>query len=59
LENWAFRDTGLHVTVPGFSRFSRCSVLAGGTAHENPRTTKLYDGTSDEIRLDEIERIGI
>jgi hypothetical protein len=28
-------------------------------AHENPRTTKLYDRTSDEITLDEIERIGI
>jgi hypothetical protein len=29
------------------------------TAHESPRTTKLYDRTSDEITLDEIERIGI
>jgi hypothetical protein len=28
-------------------------------AHESPRTTKLYDQTSDEITLDEIERIGI
>jgi hypothetical protein len=28
-------------------------------AHESPRTTKLYDRTSDEITLDEIERIGI
>jgi len=26
-------------------------------AHESPRTTKLYDRTSDEITLDEIERI--
>jgi len=26
-------------------------------AHESPRTTKLYDSTSDEITLDEIERI--
>jgi hypothetical protein len=25
--------------------------------HESPRTTKLYDRTSDEITLDEIERI--
>jgi len=40
---------------------------AGGTigsgqaipAHESPRTTKLYDRTSDEITLDEIERIAI
>ena len=28
-------------------------------AHESPRTTKLYDHTSDEITLDEVERIGI
>lgn len=42
-------------------------LLNGGTlenaqaiaAHESPRTTKLYDRTSDEITLDEIERIGI
>jgi len=26
-------------------------------AHESPRTTKLYDRTSDEITLDEVERI--
>jgi len=40
---------------------------AGGTlenaqnmaAHESPRTTKLYDRTSDVITLDEIERIQI
>ena len=25
--------------------------------HGSPRTTKLYDRTSDEISLDEIERI--
>jgi integrase/recombinase XerD len=25
--------------------------------HESPRTTKLYDRTSDTITLDEIERI--
>jgi len=42
-------------------------LLSGGTlehaqriaAHESPRTTKLYDRTSDEITLDEIERISI
>ena len=38
-------------------------VLADGLAgfhipdHESPRTTKLYDRTSDEITLDEVERI--
>jgi integrase/recombinase XerD len=28
-------------------------------AHQSPRTTKLYDRTSDDITLDEIERIVI
>jgi hypothetical protein len=28
-------------------------------AHESPRTTKLYDRTSDDITLDEVERIAI
>ena len=28
-------------------------------AHESPKTTKLYDRTSDQITLDEIERIVI
>jgi len=40
-------------------------MLNGGTlekaqqiaAHESPRTTKLYDRTSDEVSLDEIEKI--
>jgi hypothetical protein len=26
-------------------------------AHESPRTTKLYDRTSDGVSLDEIERV--
>jgi hypothetical protein len=28
-------------------------------AHESSRATKLYDRTSDEITLDEVERITI
>ena len=28
-------------------------------AHESPRTTKLYDRTTDQVSLDEIERIAI
>jgi len=28
-------------------------------AHESPKTTKLYDRTSDQITLDEVERIMI
>ena len=26
-------------------------------AHESPRTTRLYDRTSDQMSLDEVERI--
>ncbi|RUL82549.1 hypothetical protein TsocGM_23440 [Tautonia sociabilis] len=33
-----------------------CSCTA---AHESPKTTKLYDRTSDAITLDEVERIAI
>ncbi len=29
----------------------------GIAAHENPRTTMLYDRSGDEISLDEIERV--
>lgn len=29
------------------------------TAHESPRTTKLYDRTDDQITLDEVEKIEI
>jgi integrase/recombinase XerD len=28
-------------------------------AHKSPRTTKLYDRTTDQVSLDEIERIAI
>ncbi|MFI5399339.1 MAG: hypothetical protein ACHQ9S_27740 [Candidatus Binatia bacterium] len=28
-------------------------------AHESPRTTKLHDRTTDQVSLDEIERIAI
>ena len=28
-------------------------------AHESPRTTKLYDRTTDQVSLDEVERIVI
>jgi hypothetical protein len=27
--------------------------------HESPKTTKLYDRTSDQISLDEVEKIAI
>jgi hypothetical protein len=48
----------LPVPLPEVKK-SPAALLASGRAHESPRTTKLYDRTSDEITLDEIERIGI
>ena len=38
-----------------FLRFAEARFAA----HESPRTTKLYDRTSDELTFDEIEWIGI
>jgi hypothetical protein len=39
-------------------RFSTCACGRElTTAHESPRTTKLYDRTSDAITLDEGEKI--
>jgi hypothetical protein len=34
--------------------FEKAQAMA---AHESPKTTKLYDRTSDQITLDEVERI--
>jgi hypothetical protein len=44
---------GDHRLSRQWRHFGECS------AHESPRTTKLYDRTGDEITLDEVERIAI
>jgi hypothetical protein len=44
----------LRVAPTGF--MTRCRAIA---ADESPRTRKLYDRSSDEISLDEVERIVI
>jgi integrase/recombinase XerD len=51
-----FRATGITAYLLNGGTLERAQAIA---AHESPRTTKLYDRTSDEITLDEIERIGI
>lgn len=63
------RDAGLSADAVSCHTFRATGITAyllnGGTvekaqqiaAHESPRTTKLYDRTTDEISLDEIERI--
>jgi integrase/recombinase XerD len=51
-----FRATGITTYLLNGGSLENAQAIA---AHESPRTTKLYDRTSDEITLDEIERIGI
>ncbi len=49
-----FRATGITAYMENGGTIERAQAIA---AHESPRTTKLYDRTSDEITLDEVERI--
>lgn len=49
-----FRATGITAYLLNGGTLEQAQRIA---AHESPRTTKLYDRTSDEITLDEIERI--
>ncbi|MGE0756642.1 MAG: tyrosine-type recombinase/integrase [Pirellulaceae bacterium] len=51
-----FRATGITAYLDAGGTIENAQAIA---AHESPRTTKLYDRTSDEITLDEIERITI
>lgn len=50
----SFRATGITVYLDNGGTIETAQEIA---AHESPRTTKLYDRTSDELTLDEIERI--
>ena len=49
-----FRATGITTYLQNGGTVEKAQQIA---AHESPRTTKLYDRTSDEISLDEVERI--
>jgi site-specific recombinase XerD len=49
-----FRATGITAYLENGGTIEKAQMIAG---HESPRTTKLYDRTSDEITLDEVERI--
>jgi site-specific recombinase XerD len=51
-----FRATGITAFLENGGTIENAQAIA---AHESPRTTKLYDRTSDELTLDEIERIVI
>jgi site-specific recombinase XerD len=51
-----FRATGITAYLENGGTIENAQAIA---AHESPRTTKLYDRTSDGITLDEVERIAI
>jgi site-specific recombinase XerD len=52
--NHTFRATGITAYLESGGTVEKAQAIA---AHESPRTTKLYDRRSDQISLDEIERI--
>jgi site-specific recombinase XerD len=51
-----FRATGITAYLENGGTIEKAQRIAN---HESPKTTKLYDRTSDKIDLDEIERIQI
>ena len=51
-----FRATGITTYLENGGTIEKAQQIA---AHESPKTTKLYDRTSDRITLDEVERITI
>lgn len=51
-----FRATGITAYLENGGTVEKAQSIA---AHASPRTTKLYDRTSDAVTLEEIERIGI
>jgi integrase/recombinase XerD len=54
--NHTFRATGITAYLQEGGTIEKAQLIA---CHESPRTTKLYDRTSDQVTLDEIEKIRI
>jgi site-specific recombinase XerD len=54
--NHSFRATGITEYLRNGGKLEIAQQMA---AHENARTTGLYDRRNDQVSLDEIERIGI
>jgi len=54
--NHTFRATGITTYLKNGGTLEHAQTIAN---HASPRTTKLYDRQSDEISLDEVERIAI
>jgi integrase/recombinase XerD len=51
-----FRATGITAYLKNKGLLEHAQTIAN---HSSPRTTKLYDRRSDEISLDEVEKITI
>lgn len=51
-----FRATGITAYLENGGTIENAQSIAN---HESPKTTKLYDRTSDQVTLDEVERIVI
>jgi integrase/recombinase XerD len=49
-----FRATGITIYLTNGGTLEKAQMMA---AHSSPRTTKLYDRTSDAVSLDEVERV--
>jgi site-specific recombinase XerD len=54
--NHTFRATGITAYLKNKGTLEHAQTIAN---HSSPRTTKLYDRRSDDISLDEIEKIAI
>ncbi len=52
----SFRATGITCYLEGRGTLEKAQQMA---SHASPRTTKLYDRTSDQVTLDEVEKIVI
>jgi site-specific recombinase XerD len=54
--NHSFRATGITAYLKGGGTLEKAASMAN---HASTRTTQLYDRRSDEVTLDEVERVGI
>ncbi len=56
ISNHTFRATGITAYLKNDGKLEHARQMA---AHSSARTTQLYDRRSDEVALDEVERIVI
>jgi len=54
--NHSFRATGITAYLKNGGTLERAAAMA---SHASTRTTQLYDRRSDDVTLDEVERIGV